>query len=268
MGASGKVVLCVPEARTARPSRNQHHRRGFEARPQPRRPSTCSPSSTPARSLKRHGDDVSELDLPGTLRRIRRQADLSQRELAAACGVSASVISHAEAGRRGLPTELLVRAAALAGLRLALVDEHGREVPGMDPGAVRDKSGRLYPAHLDTRYSDEGWWHDEHRYSRERVWYTFDRDRRRRDAVRRHTGTPDDHQLPRAGDAPSARAEAGRLARWQAREAERRRRFEAGELSRIDVRFDCTCPPRCDELDDGTGSPVHAPDCPCGCDLA
>ncbi|MGY1594552.1 helix-turn-helix domain-containing protein [Geodermatophilus sp. SYSU D00708] len=211
---------------------------------------------------------MDEADVGGMVRRIRRLADMSQRELSARIGVSKSAVAAAESGRSGLDARTLARAAALAGLRLVLVDEHGREVPGMDPDAVRDRSGRLYPAHLDTRYSDEGWWHDEHRYSRERVWYTFDRDRRRRDAVRRHTGTPDDHQLPRAGDAPSARAEARRLARWQAREAERRRRFEAGELSRIEVRFDCTCPPRCDELDDGTGSPVHAPDCPCGCDLA
>ncbi|MGY1705970.1 helix-turn-helix domain-containing protein [Geodermatophilus sp. SYSU D00697] len=211
---------------------------------------------------------MAELDLPGMLRRIRRRADLSQRELARACGVSAAVVSHAEAGRRGVTAGLLARAAEVAGLRLALVDSRGQEVPGMDPDAVRDTAGRLYPAHLDTRYSDEGWWHDEHRHGRARVWYTFDRDRRRRDARRDRTGTPDDHQLPRAGDAPRERAEARRLARWREREAELQRRFLAGELNGLDVCFECTCPPRCDELDDGIGTPVHAPDCACGCDLA
>jgi HTH-type transcriptional regulator/antitoxin HipB len=202
------------------------------------------------------------------VRRIRRLADLSQRELSARIGISKSAVAAAESGRAGLDARVLARAAALAGLRLALVDGQGREVPGMDPDAVRDTAGRLYPAHLDTRYSDEGWWHDEHRYSRARVWYTFDRDLGRRNAVRRHTGTPDDHQLPRAGDAPWERAEARRLARRREREAERQRRFAAGELSGIDLRFDCTCPPRCDELDEGVGRPVHAPECPCGCDLA
>jgi HTH-type transcriptional regulator/antitoxin HipB len=211
---------------------------------------------------------MSETDVGGMVRRIRRVADLSQRELSARVGISKSAVAAVESGRAGLDTRVLARAASLAGLRLVLVDAQGREVPGMDPDAVRDTSGRLYPAHLDTRYADEGWWHDEHRYSRARVWYTFDRDRRRRDAVRRHSGTPDDHQLPRAGDSPQARAEARRLARWREREAERQRRFEAGELNGIDTGFDCSCPPRCDELDDGTGTPVHAPECPCGCDLA
>jgi transcriptional regulator with XRE-family HTH domain len=207
-------------------------------------------------------------DLVGMVRRIRRTADLSQRELAARIGVSKSAVAAAESGRAGFDVRALIRAAEVAGLRLVLVDAQGQEVPGMDPDAVRDTAGRLYPAHLDTRYSDEGWWHDEHRYSRNRVWYRFDRDRRRRDALRDRSGTPDDHQLPWAGDAPWERAEARRLARWREREAERQRRFLAGELSGIDLRFDCTCPPRCDELDDGTGTPVHAPECPCGCDLA
>jgi HTH-type transcriptional regulator/antitoxin HipB len=207
-------------------------------------------------------------DLCGALRRVRRLADLSQRELAAAAGISASAVGHAEAGTRDLPVGALARAAGLAGLRLALLDTEGREVTGMDGGAVRDMGDRRYPAHLDTRYSDEGWWHDEHRYSRERVWYTFDRDRRRRDAVRRRSGTPADHQLPRPGDSPRHRAEARRLERADEQAAERQRRFLAGELSGVDLRFDCSCPPACDEVDDGWGKPVHAPDCVCGCDLA
>jgi len=41
-----------------------------------------------------------DFDLSGTLRRIRRSADLSQRELADACGVSQSVVARAEAGQR------------------------------------------------------------------------------------------------------------------------------------------------------------------------
>jgi transcriptional regulator with XRE-family HTH domain len=211
---------------------------------------------------------VTDLDLSGALRRIRRIADLSQRELAAGIGVSKSAVAAVEGGRRGLDARVLARAADLAGLRLVLVDEAGRAVPGMDPGAVVDEAGRRYPAHLDTRYTDEGWWHDEHRYSRPRLWYTFDRDRGRRDATRRLQGTPDDHQLPRPGDSPEQRAEARRLERWRARQAERQRRFEAGELSGVDDGFRCDCPPACDEIEDRPGPPVHAPDCPCGCDLA
>ncbi|MGY1821568.1 helix-turn-helix domain-containing protein [Geodermatophilus sp. SYSU D00079] len=211
---------------------------------------------------------MSGTDLGGLLRRIRRLADLSQRELAARIGVSKSAVAAAESGRSGLDARVLARAAEATGLRLVLLDAQGREVPGMDPDAVRDTAGRFYPAHLDTRYGDEGWWHDEHRYGRDRVWYTFDRTWDRRDVRRGRSGTPDDHQLPRAGDAPWVRAAARRQAQWEERAAERQRRFLAGGLSSIDVGFDCTCPPECDEVDDGHGTPVHAPDCPCGCDLA
>ncbi|SFK90263.1 helix-turn-helix domain-containing protein [Geodermatophilus ruber] len=208
-------------------------------------------------------------DVPvGMLRRIRRLADLSQRELALRVGVSKSAVAAAEAGTRDLPVRVLAHAAALAGLRLALLDEQGAEVPGMDGDAVRDGAGRLFPAHLDPRYGDEGWWHDEHRYSRDRPWYTFDRDRGRRDAVRRTRGTSEDHQLPRAGDSPAQRAAARREKRRRAASDERRRRFLAGAFSGIDLRFDCSCPPACDELDDRSGRPVHVEECPCGCDLA
>ncbi|MFD2091606.1 helix-turn-helix domain-containing protein, partial [Blastococcus deserti] len=77
-------------------------------------------------------------DLPGTLRRIRRLADRSQRELAVELELSKSAIAAAESGRRDLPVSALARAAALAGLRLALLDADGAEVAGMAPDAVRD----------------------------------------------------------------------------------------------------------------------------------
>jgi HTH-type transcriptional regulator/antitoxin HipB len=102
---------------------------------------------------------VEDIDLCGLLRRVRRIADLSQRELAGRLGVSAAAIGHAEAGRRDLPTGVLVRAARLAGLRVALLDADGREVTGMGRGTVRDAAGRRYPAHLDTRNGDDGWWY-------------------------------------------------------------------------------------------------------------
>jgi transcriptional regulator with XRE-family HTH domain len=206
-----------------------------------------------------------DVDLCGALRRIRRTADLSQRELALAAGVSVAVISHAEAGRRGMAVDLLSRLAAVAGLRLALLDGDGREVAGMADGAVRDEGGRRYPAHLDTRYGDVDWWHGRERYSRKQPWYTFDRVRDTRDYWRGRLGTPDDHQLPRAGDAPAQR----RAAR---RRAARLRREEALQRWREEHRgpqpdpWTCTCPPECAELDLGE-RPVHADDCPCGCDV-
>jgi transcriptional regulator with XRE-family HTH domain len=155
---------------------------------------------------------VSDFDLCGALRRIRRTADLSQRELAQAAGVGAAVISHVEAGRRGMTVDLLSRLASVAGLRLALLDTTGHEVPGMTDGAVRDEGGRRFPAHLDTRYGDVDWWHGRERYSRDQPWYTFDRVRETRDFWRGRLGTPDDHQIPQPGDAPAERRAGGRRA--------------------------------------------------------
>ncbi|MCF6513835.1 helix-turn-helix transcriptional regulator [Blastococcus sp. MG754427] len=83
-------------------------------------------------------------DLPGLLRRIRRQADLSQRELAEACDLSQSAVAQAGTGRRDLPATALARAAALGRLRLVLLDEDGAEAPPMSPGATT-AGGRSTP---------------------------------------------------------------------------------------------------------------------------
>lgn len=211
---------------------------------------------------------MTAFDLPGVLRRIRRIADLSQRELAAAAGVSAAAIGQAESGARDMSVRLVARIAALAGMRLALVDDSGSEVLPMSDEAVRDMSGRRFPAHLDTRYSEEHWWHGPHRYSRNRPWYTFDRDRRMRDVYRDRDGTPEDHQVPQPGDSPADRALARRQDYWRRRAADRQRRFLAGEFAMLDPGFRCSCPAACDELDDWSGRPVHAEGCPCLCDLA
>ena len=209
---------------------------------------------------------MSDFDLAGALRRIRRRADLSQRELARACGVATSVVAHAEAARRGLTVALLERAAALAGLRLALLDGEGREITPMAGAAVRDLSGRRFPAHLDTVHSDERWWRYEERYDRPRPTYTFDRDRDGRDIIRRLEGTPDDHQLPQPGDSPKQRKAARQRALRERAQEEWRRRLAAGEVAPFE-QFVCSCPAERDELDDWSGKPVHAPDCGCGCDL-
>ncbi|SET53220.1 helix-turn-helix domain-containing protein [Geodermatophilus poikilotrophus] len=213
---------------------------------------------------------MTDADHSGILRRIRRTADLSQRELAVRIGISKSAVAAAESGRSGIDARALVRAAEVAGLRLALVDADGREVAGMDGDAVRDQAGRRYPAHLDTRYGDEEWWytHQGHGHDREQPWYTLDRSRWIRDRVRARDGVPEDHQVPRPGDSPGQRAEARRAAHWRAVAAERQRRFLAGEFAHVDDGLTCACPPGCDEVDDGSGPPRHAVDCPCGCDLA
>jgi transcriptional regulator with XRE-family HTH domain len=207
-------------------------------------------------------------DLSGALRRIRRAADLSQRELASAAGLSVSAVAHAEARSRDLPVGAFVRAAALAGLRLALLDEKGHEVAPMAQDRVRDRSGRRFPAHLDTRRSDDRGWLYAPRRDRPETSFGFVRDRDGRDVGRRKAGTPEDHHEHRPGDSPAERAAARRREHLRGLAEERERAFLAGELAGIDLRFDCCCPAACDDLDDRSGRPVHAPECSCGCDLA
>jgi transcriptional regulator with XRE-family HTH domain len=208
--------------------------------------------------LREQAATMTSAELCGVLRRIRRTADMSQREFAVACGVAQSVIAHAESGRRGLTAHLLARATAVAGLRVALLDADGAEVRPMDDGAVRDMGGRRFPAHLDTRYSEEAWWHGEERYSRPEPWYTFDRARDVRDRYRARDGTPDDHQLPRPGDSPDERRAA------RARAARERRRAAASPSA--PQPWTCDCPPLCAELEDWEGPPKHAAECECRCD--
>jgi transcriptional regulator with XRE-family HTH domain len=205
-------------------------------------------------------------DLCGVLRRIRRTADLSQRELAAAAGLSASAVGHAEAGTRDLPARALARAAEVAGLRLALLDADGLEVTGMDPGGARDATRRRLPAHLDTQHTDEVADRWAHRPDREQPWFTFGLDRAARDRQRARAGTPEDHDVPVPGDSPDERrARRREAARRRAEEDRARRRATVGWPAH--EALTCTCPPDCDEVDDGSGPPRHATACACGCDL-
>lgn len=132
------------------------------------------------------GPDWSEPGLTGRyIARARRVADLSQRELAAAVGVSHGTISRIEAGKGHASPSLLSAVLRIAGLRLAVVDEDGRDVLPIAADAVRDNAGRRFPAHLDVAPPDR-----EPRERREsprydrleaRAWYhrRAERDRQR-----------------------------------------------------------------------------------------
>jgi transcriptional regulator with XRE-family HTH domain len=210
---------------------------------------------------------VQSFDLSGVLRRIRRLADLSQRELAERCGLSQSAVAQAESGRRDLAVGALVEAAAVAGLRLAVVDEEDHEVRPMAADTVRDGGSRRFPAHLDTRRSDDRLGLYEPRRDRPETAFTVVRDREARDRARQRNGTPGDHHRRVDGDTPWERKAARRRELLDRSAEERRRRFLAGELRDRPLAFECTCPPRCAELDDWSGRPVHASECPCRCDV-
>ncbi len=210
---------------------------------------------------------MTEWDLAGALRRIRRTADMSQREIAVAAGVAPTVIAKAETETRGLPVHLVARLAALAGLRLALLDDAGAEVAPMDQDAVRDAAGRLLPAHLDTRHGDDRWWGGEHRPRTRQPRYTFDVDRALRDR-RRAAAVPADHHVPRAGDSLAERAAARREEQLRQAEEERRRAAIARPLTPVPDPFACVCPAQCDDVEDLGRELPHVDACLCRCDLA
>lgn len=90
------------------------------------------------------------LDHSGYVRRARRLADLSQRELSALIGIDQSQVARIEAGR-AVDVATFARMLAAAGLRLAVVDSDGVEVRPMPADVMRDGGGRRQPAHLDVR---------------------------------------------------------------------------------------------------------------------
>ena len=213
-----------------------------------------------------HPDLAAPIDVAGLLRRVRRTADLSQRELATRLHVSKSAVAAFESGERSIDVHLLAAAASLARLRIAMLDEAGAEVRGMHPDGVRDRGGRRFPAHLDTVLSEQRASRWEHRPLLRQPTYTFDRRDPWADVETHARNRPDDHLVPCAGDSPEERAAARRREARQRREDERARRVAAGELRPAEP-FACTCPPACDELDDWSGRPVHAEACPCSCDV-
>jgi len=124
----------------------------------------------------------------GIVRRVRRIADLSQRQLAKATGTSPSTVGRMEAGALVPAIRLLERVLGVAGLRLVVVDQGGRVVrPMADWDNTRDGAGRRYPSHLDTILDPAPgeWWAD--RYGLARPPETFFRNRDVRDQMRRRS---------------------------------------------------------------------------------
>lgn len=88
------------------------------------------------------------LDVSAYVRRARRLADLSQRDLADVLGIDQAQVARLEAGQDP-KLSLFERALAIAGLKLVIVDEEGAEVAPMPDDVLRDIAGRRQPAHLD-----------------------------------------------------------------------------------------------------------------------
>ncbi len=107
-----------------------------------------------------------DLDVAGLIRRARRIADLSQRDLSRLLGVDRATVARWETRERMPHLRQFEAVLRVAGLRLQVVladapagvpadthadvpvDAHDAVLPMREDG-VRDSAGRRYPAHLD-----------------------------------------------------------------------------------------------------------------------
>ncbi|MGW9167482.1 helix-turn-helix domain-containing protein [Agromyces sp. NPDC055658] len=116
-------------------------------------------SGGPLEGRRSDGEPVAaqtpRFDVVGVVLRVRRQLDLSQRDLARRLGVSHAAIARVEANRNGIDVADLERLVGLAGMRLAVLDESGAETAPIPPDWVRDNAGRRLPVHLDVRPPDD-----------------------------------------------------------------------------------------------------------------
>lgn len=178
--------------------------------------------------------------------RARRMADLSQRELADALGLSRATIGRLESGAARVDATTLSVILGHAQLRLAVVDRDGQEVDPIPSDVLRDHAGRRFPGHLDARPPVEA--PADRVDSRRgglplRGWY---QQRSARAYRRGRHGVPLDHPTT------SGLKEGRRQARRQALAAAQARQQEASEV-------ECTCLDACFERACLTA-------CPCQCE--
>jgi transcriptional regulator with XRE-family HTH domain len=131
---------------------------------------------------------ISGYPLGGIIRRVRRKADLSQRELAKYAKVSAASIGEFETGATTPSLAVLQRVLNAANYQLVVVDVDGHLVTPLEVWQdVTDGAGRRFPAHLDTIldpvYGD--WWADV--YGLTAPPETFRRNRKYRDWQRQRS---------------------------------------------------------------------------------
>ncbi|WP_374968494.1 helix-turn-helix domain-containing protein [Terrabacter sp. BE26] len=179
--------------------------------------------------------------------RVRRLADLSQRDLAAETGTSASAICRLESGGVDPGVAQFQRILRLASLRLVVVDADGHEVLPVPADTVRDNQGRRFPAHLDVAPPDEvpydRWAFPRYDRPDAQGWYHL---RETRDELADGTAG-----RTRPMDHPTSE------------ELSRRRRLMHGRQPRVDARpgpeIVCECLDACFEE-------LCIPACPCQCE--
>lgn len=178
-------------------------------------------------------DSAGRWDRAGILRRARREADLSQREMAERIGVSPATVARAELADGPVSIAVIEAMLAQAGLRIIVVDENCVPVAPMRHDAARNHGARRYAAHLDawipTRDDEPlGGWRRDRPKPRLTFHHRFWRDeRRQRDGV-----VPRDHSSEL--ELRLARHLRRRRPDWWDRVKPEPRQFEP-----------CLCGPRC-----------------------
>lgn len=183
--------------------------------------------------------------------RVRRIADLSQRDLASRLGITQSQVSKLETSQVAPDVGLFHQLLRLAGLRLAVVDAEGNEVAPTPPDPIRDNGGRRFPVHLDVANRQPWWRYNHPHYHRDRPVAPFLM-RRLRDEQRAADGVEADQLTATELWAERSAAAAERAARLA---ADRRARMRAAEPVP-----DCECELECHE------SGPCVPDCSCQCE--
>jgi transcriptional regulator with XRE-family HTH domain len=133
---------------------------------------------------------VDDFPTDAYLRAARLFADVSQRELAEAAGLSPWVVARLESEPQHARVQTFARALDACGLRLSVTVVKGGSyefasecIPA--DGERRDRSGRRFPAHLDVRPARLGWWGSGWpMFQGREPEFTFDRARWRRDERR------------------------------------------------------------------------------------
>lgn len=131
---------------------------------------------------------IEPFPIAGVLRRARRTADLSQRELAKKARMHHGVVARIEAGRSEPSVALLNKLLSCAGVMLVpVMIDTGDELGTMPTETMRDAADRYFPSHLDVRRTHGpgslmwwNWWYLPGR-GPEKPLASFRRNRRRRD---------------------------------------------------------------------------------------